>query len=119
MFFRFHNLPPAISRLRRWHLLAFVWPLADLARLLHVTGVLHWVTLPPWATSSLITLSYPVLMLGTGVLLFATEHRIQRRAHAVDHRLCPECLYPLAGDTGNCPECGRPFTLPELKALWT
>lgn len=119
MFFSLQNLPPAIYRLRRWHILALAWPIADLARLLHVTGALHWVTLPAWAKSSSLTLSYPILMLGTGVFLFAIEHRIQRRAAAAGSRVCPECLYPLEGDAGTCPECGRGFTIEELKALWS
>lgn len=46
-----------------------------------------------------------------------------RLAHRVDQsgdRLCLHCRYDLRdlGDTGECPECGAEFSLPELSEAW-
>jgi hypothetical protein len=100
------NLPPAIRRLRRWYFLAALLPLPA-AVLAH-----YRISLGNFV------FCFPLAMFATIVLLRALERRMRQRAARVGYRLCPECVYPLEGDAGTCPECGRVFTIKELEFLW-
>jgi len=55
-----------------------------------------------------------------GAVIQSSELGLRARAKAAaDWRLCPECVYPVAGDEGICPECGREHSLESLKREWT
>lgn len=51
---------------------------------------------------------------------FATNKHIKRAAE-LKFRVCWECGYHLRGlgDEGTCPECGKTYTLAELREKWT
>lgn len=105
-------LPAAIRRLRLWYWAMCLWPMAGFLR----TALRD--SLPPWAHSGWISFSVPVGMAATAVLIRLAEARIVRRAAAADYRLCPTCLYPLAGESGICPECGEEFTAARARECW-
>ena len=52
--------------------------------------------------------------------LLARRRTIRRRMFEVSMELCPKCAYPLTGlaESGACPECGTPFSKPEVRGLW-
>jgi hypothetical protein len=44
--------------------------------------------------------------------------RTLKVVRAADRLACPECLYPLPEDHGECPECGRPYDAADVRATW-
>ncbi len=64
----------------------------------------------------MVALVYAQLILG-----HVREHRFYTELERLDHRLCPDCHYSLAGHTdgGRCPECGHGFTPETLLADWS
>lgn len=56
------------------------------------------------------------------VFLAALLHAIRMRRHlrSIDYAACLECGYELKGLPAEhlCPECGRPFRLPAVRATW-
>lgn len=70
-------------------------------------------------------------VLGTVVLLFLVQttcfygmwrvrRDLLRRLREAGGRLCPGCEFDLRGlgDSGSCPECGRPFEIDAVRAQW-
>ena len=53
-----------------------------------------------------------------GLILNEQRRRVLRRVVRADYRLCPDCLYPFGDDSGRCPECGRDYTLEEVREVW-
>jgi hypothetical protein len=68
---------------------------------------LVWTTLPGVA----------VMAIGAAALSRWRE-RISEKLRRADYALCPDCMYPVEGDNGNCPECGAPFRLHEVVEGW-
>ena len=106
------HLPPAINRLRRWYLLVPIPLIAGAVR------SYYWWSLPTWAKSPWVSYWPVIAMITVIVVLRVLEVRLRRRARVADDRICPDCLYPLEGDAGICPECGRPFTISNLHDAW-
>jgi len=76
-------------------------------------------TAGPWGRL-LFALAILVPTLATlGVMLWG-DRRIKRAVRATGGRSCTVCLYDLRnlGDTGTCPECGRPFDTAADRAMW-
>jgi hypothetical protein len=51
-------------------------------------------------------------------LFYFRNARREARRLQYANRVCPRCEYPLNATSGNCPECGTPFTMPEVLAHW-
>ena len=63
----------------------------------------------------------PMIVVVPSAFLFAFMHlRWRSRAHSLQGRMCGNCLHDLRGlgDAGNCPECGHPFSLDQLRRYW-
>jgi predicted RNA-binding Zn-ribbon protein involved in translation (DUF1610 family) len=62
----------------------------------------------------------PLFLVGHLVLSRRME-RLRKRLHAADWRLCTQCGQSLEGlaASGTCPECGRAYTVEQLRADWS
>ncbi len=68
------------------------------------------------------------LVVPSGLLIMGLDRWVERGAHQTlrarvqdnDFRVCPRCEYLLhgLGEHGECPECGRRFSLPALRRYW-
>lgn len=69
-------------------------------------------------------LSYAGAVVVVGLAVFAVHMallaRLKRRLRATGGALCPDCGYHIAGvgEAGECPECGRRFSLEADAAYW-
>lgn len=105
----------AIHRVRRWYALPLL--IVTLLTLqIWARGVLPEWAHPkntPWLPPMVICSAY-----GTGSLVRRTERRLRKKAEVAGWLLCPNWVYPLAGEAGKCPECGRAFTRRDLRDEW-
>lgn len=88
--------------------------LAPVATLLLNNG-----TVPRWAFIAAVAI--PGVASGLiGACMGLAVHIEQKRARLADGRRCWWCGYELEGlsDAGTCPECGRAFTIADLRARW-
>jgi len=104
--------PMVLRRLRRWHFLALLCPASLLA--MDLAGV-H---LPRWLFALYLVFVYLGGIVIISLVVRCLEQRLRGRAQAAGWRLCPNCLYPLEGNEGICPECGRAYTIDGLKRDW-
>ena len=60
-----------------------------------------------------------IMVLSLAVL--RARSRAQKLLYDSNCRICPECRYRLEGlgDSGTCPECGRPFRVRDLQDYWS
>lgn len=75
-----------------------------------------------WSTPSMLILymlsiaavSYPIFR------LVRLQKSVRRRANGLDILFCPECMHDLRGlpSEGVCPECGRLYSAPRVRAKW-
>lgn len=75
--------------------------------------------IPRWAYIAAVTIPGVASGLIGGWIGVAVQ-REHRRARMADGRRCWGCGYDLEGlsDAGTCPECGRAFTITDLRARW-
>lgn len=105
-----------------------------------------WITIRGWvlafAIASVVAVAYPLvvggralagepwglagfafmclLMVSCSFLFALAVIRLRQRVTEVGALICPRCGHDLRGvpEPGRCPECGRWFTLTELRASW-
>lgn len=102
-----------MRRVWLWMLLAVVLMLA-----IHAA---HWTVRPRpvwlyWlASGASFLIPAAFIMWSLGV------NRFRRRIMEWDGNVCPHCAYNLDPriESGDCPECGEPFTLTDVRQLWT
>ena len=61
-----------------------------------------------------------ILLYVPSLVLWLLRRRARKRLAAADFLLCPKCDYPLnhLGASGQCPECGKPFTAAQVRRTW-
>lgn len=96
-----------IWRTRRWYALAIAAPLLFLPLSKQL----------PRETRTWVLRGLAVVVMGTVVLGERGLRRCVRRARGKPCLACGHCLDGL-GESGVCPECGRPFQLAEDLAVW-
>src|ERR1051326_4313480 len=99
------TLPAPVRRLRRWYWLVPAWITAGALR----AALKPW--LPEWVAGGAVSFGIAAGAVATILLVRLAERCPLARAAAADYRLCPTCLYPLAGEAGVCPECREAFTV--------
>lgn len=112
-------MPPAVRRLLWWMAL----PLAVM-----IAGAVFY-KLP--AVQSAMATPNTWLTVGIPLLCFAPvfvaffaiwrgQRRIKQAVLAAHGRACINCVHDMRGlgDTGTCPECGKPYDIEKDKVLW-
>jgi hypothetical protein len=111
--------PPALRRYELWVAAVFVCTaLSVVAAPFLLRHIAPWIS-PLWALPGI-----PIAIVTTtfGSMWCMRRHsaRIKVAVMAASGRACVGCVYDLSGmgETGACPECGRPFNIAEDRRSW-
>ncbi len=107
--------PTALKRCWRWF---WIGMFAHLA--VSLLGVLVALALNrPMAMPFISLASVGVMVAGAATTVIIAV-RIRARVRALGGQICPNCLYELntLPAEGTCPECGTPYTKPDIIRQW-
>ena len=105
-----NRAPKALQRAQRWWIPVTLLAIAIYPLIRHF--VPHWNGLVAVATAGVASCVVIVETVQT--------RRWRRRLMDLDYEACLNCAYPLKGLPSKhmCPECGAPYSLNHVKAMW-
>lgn len=112
-------LPPALRRYEVWVAAVFVCTaLGAVAAPFVLRRVAPWIS-PLWALPGI---PLVIVTMTFGAIWYSRRRtaKIRSAVRAASGRACLGCVYDLSGmgETGACPECGRPFNIPADRRSW-
>lgn len=116
---KWSNLPLAVRRLAWWWLLPFVVVVAGAAWFKFGDNSSLFAGSPPWPGLIVPVAVFAPLFVSIAAVSMGMR-RMKRAYAASEGRLCTGCTHNLQdlGESGACPECGRPFEIERDRRAW-